>query len=313
MGEWKKDVSTMLSVTHSDIFCSGRMKYYPSSDGEYEIGSVDFFEGNGAFRRKGFESNDIWISEYHYSHIPDLDEVTYNPITGQYVTKWGYAYETDKPPRSLPEVYDVTSGTDKGRRRATVKIFDLVRCNWDVNCMFTLTFDGAKINRTSYEDIVKKVGVWFSNRVRRDGLKYIAVPEYHADGEAIHIHGVCNFEALDTVWSGRVNKGKRVYNITDFTLGYSAVKRFGKGDTDRHAVSVYVSKYITKSSDKVGGRYFFHGGKLNKPKEVLCNFTREEAEVLAQAYPCSVFECSIPNGGTYVKYEVQHFPKDGEK
>ena len=312
MGQYKKDVSTMLAVTSNDIYASGRMKYYLNAQGDWEIGSIDFFDGRGAFRKKGFESNDVWVADWHTIHVPELDEVTYNSETGQYVTKYGYAYKPDKPPRNIPEEYDTTSGTSKGRRRATVKIFDYIRCNWDLDCMFTLTFDGEKINRTSYEDIVKKVGEWFSNRVRRNGLKYIAVPEFHADGKAIHIHGVCNFEALNVLWSGKVIGGKRAYNIVDFTLGHTAVKRFGKGEKDRHAVSVYVAKYITKDSTKVGGRYFFHGGKLEKPREVLCEITREEAEQFTKIFSCTSYACNVPNGGTYHKYEVQHF-SEGEK
>ncbi len=307
MGQFKTTPSTQLAVTENEVFATGRMKFYPDCvSGIWEIGSFEFFEGNGAFRRKGFEVNREWSPDYHTTHVPELDEVTFNPITGQQVTKWGYEQRPDKPPKT-GAVYDTASGNDKGRRRAVTRVFDYVRCNWDMDCMFTLTFDKEKIDRTSYEDIVKQVGQWFSNRVRRSELKYIAIPEYHADGEAIHFHGVCNFEALKTVWSGVVQKGKRVYNITDFPFGHTAVKRMGGGDNDRHAVAVYVSKYITKDTRKVGGRYYLHGGKLEKPREILCGLTREEAEEMAKHFSCSVYECNTPNGGRYVKYEVQHF------
>jgi hypothetical protein len=311
LGEFKKDIVTALAVTPNDIYASGRMKYYPNSEGLMELGSVDFFEGNGAFRHKGFESNDIWVADFVTTHIPKLDEVTYNPFTGQDVVKWGYMFKADKPPRNVPEKYDVASGTDKGRRRAMVKIFDYIRSNWDFDCMFTMTFDKSVIDRTSYEDIIKQVGQWLSNRVRRNGLKYIAVPEFHSDGSAIHLHGVCNFDALQTKYSRVRQGGKGVYNITDFPYGFTAVKKIGDGQSDRHAVAVYVSKYITKSSEKVGGRYFLHGGKLLKPVTRLCSLTREDAEAIAEVFPCKVFECGTPNGGRYVKYEIQHY-KNGE-
>ena len=309
MGEFKATRATLLSVTENEIYATGRMKYYLNSDGIWELGSFDFFEGAGVFRRSGFEKNEVWLPEYHTVHVPELDEVTYNPITGENVTKWGYELLPDKP-RAVAK-YDTAGGNDKGRRRAIVRLFDYVRCNWDLDCMFTLTFDKEKIDRTSYEDIVKKLGEWCSNRVRRNGLKYLAVPEYHADGEGIHLHGVCNFAALETAWSGKVNKGKRVYNITDFPYGFTAVKKFGGGDRDRHAVAVYVSKYITKDARKVGGRYYLHGGKLEKPRQILCGLTRADAEEMAKQFPCSVYECGTPNGGRYVKYEVQHFEGEG--
>lgn len=307
MGRIVTDFSSVLAVGQNDIYASGRMKYYLNSEGIWELGSVDFFEERGAFRVKGYVSDEFWMPDVRTYRAPERDEVTYNLLTEQYVTKLGYVRHADKRPTNRPDEYDTISGNFKGRRRATVKIFDYIRCNWDLDCMFTLTFNGGKIDRTSYEEIVKKVGEWFSNRVRRKGLKYIAVPEYHSDGKAIHIHGVCNYEALQTEWSGKVNGGKRVYNITDFTLGHTAVKRFSKNDSDRHAVAIYVSKYITKDSDKVGGRYFFHGGKLIKPRVVMCEITHEDVEKITKEFSCTSYSCDIPNGGKYHKYEVQHF------
>lgn len=301
----------MLAVTDNDIYATGRMKYYPDADGVWMLGSFDFFEGNGAFRRGGFEKNEMWVPEMHTVHNPEKDETSFNPQTGECVTKWGYDHVADTP-RGLPQrgKYQTVGGNDKGRRRAMVRLFDYVRCNWDLDCMFTMTFDKEQIDRTSYEDIIKEVGQWLSNRVRRSGLKYIAVPEYHADGAAIHLHGMCNFAALQTKYSGVLQNGKGVYNITDFPFGFTAVKKIGSGDQDRHAVAVYVSKYITKSSTKVGGRYYLHGGKLLQPRQILCGLTREDAEEIAQQFPCSVYECPTPIGGRYVKYEVQHFGGD---
>lgn len=308
MGEWKKIPATQLAVTENETYTTGRMKYYPTSDGIWMLGSFDFFEGAGAFRRSGFESNTEWSPDLHTVRNPEKDVTTWNSLTEDYVVKWGYDLVEDTP-HGLPErgKYNTEGGNDKGRRRAVVRIFDYVLCNWDLDCMFTMTFDKEQIDRTSYADIIKEVGQWFSNRVRRNGLKYIAVPEFHADGTAIHLHGVCNFAALQTKYSRVRQKGKGVYNITDFPFGFTAVKKIGTGAGDRHAVAVYVSKYITKSSEKIGGRYYLHGGKLQKPRQILCGLTREDAEKIAQEFPCSVFECGTPQGGTYVKYTVQHF------
>ena len=307
MGHWQK-YGFLTSLTENDIYCNGRVKLYPSKDGEWTIGQVDFFIDRGAFRIKGFEENKQWKADYHYQPCEALDEVTYNPITGENVTKKGIALLPDSPAStSSGTKYNTEGGNDKGRRRAMVKIFDYVRCNWEFDCMFTLTFDAEKIDRTSYGDIVKSVGQWLSNRVRRNGLKYIAVPEFHKDGEAIHFHGVCNFKALQTKYSGVRQGGKGVYNITDFPYGFTAVKKFGGEEKDRHAVAVYVSKYITKASEKVGGRYYLHGGKLLKPIERLIDVTEEEATKIADVLGCKEWRCPTPIGGTYVKFTVEHF------
>lgn len=299
-----------MSVPRSEVFANGRIKYYPTPSGEWEVGVVDLFEERGAFRKKGFEecgegatkrpSRVGDLPHERVIHDPTLDEVTYNPQTGENVTKWGYKRE--------PIEYEYErQNKDKSRRRAMVKLFDYIRCNWDLDCMFTLTFDGEVIDRESYEGIVKKVGEWFANRVRRQGLKYIAVPEYHADGKSIHFHGVCNFAALQTKYSRVLQNGKGVYNITDFPFGFTAVKKIGTEATDRHAVAVYVSKYITKSTEKVGGRYYLHGGKMLKPREVVCEITPEEVEQFTKEFSCSEWSCPTPTGGRYVKYTVQHF------
>jgi len=304
-------MGTLLSVPQSEAYANGRIKYYPDADGEWEIGAVAYFEGRGAFRKKGFEDCDKGRRKKP-SRVPDypqerivhdttLDEVTYNPITGQDVTKWGYRYE--------PTPY-AKQQAEKGRRRAIVRLFDYVRCNWDLDCMFTLTFDKEQIDREDYDAIVRKVGEWFANRVRRKGLKYIAVPEYHADGKGIHFHSVCNFAALQTEYSRVVHNGKGVYNITDFPFGFTAVKKIGTGADDRHAVAVYVSKYITKETEKVGGRYYLHGGRLQKPRAVVCEITDKDIEALTKNFSCSEWSCPTPQGGRYIKVEVQHFAPD---
>lgn len=51
-------------------------------------------------------------------------------------------------------------------------------------------------------------------------------------------------------------------NIEDYKLGFSTLVRI---DDNRLAVCRYVTKYITKSTDKIGGRYVLAGGKLAQP------------------------------------------------
>ena len=309
MGQFKtihEAVTKRFSVTPSEAYLNGKFKYYPKGDGSFELGSLAVFRGGGGFRRKGFEpsSRKKWFADVR--HVPNakLSTVEFNPITGENVVKIGLSPVKDSPDGVFHKG-EAVGGNPKGRQRARVKIFDYIRSNSDLNCMFTLTFDGEKIARTDYDKIVKEVGQWLSNRVRRKGLKYLCVPEYHADGEAVHLHGVCNFDALSTEWSGKVKDGKRVYNITDFPYGFTAVKRIGKGDSDRHAVAVYVSKYITKSSEKVGGRYFLHGGKMDKPKEIICEVDEDMISALLEAYPCKEYTCNTPIGSEFSLYTVQ--------
>lgn len=300
MGQYKNidRGATVLAVGYKDIIVNGRVKYYPDRDGNLMIGSVETFS-HGGFRRKGYEADRVrvWASSRVHVHDPDLDTVTYNPTTGQDVTKWGYEVVNDSPFGIRKYNLD---GSAKGRSRARGKLYDLVRCNWDLDTMVTLTLDPERVDRTAYPDIIKALSTWFSNRVRRDGLKYVAVPEYHEDGAAIHFHGLCNFAALHTKYSGVRQKGRYVYNITDFPLGFTAAVRLGCTDADRQAVAAYVCKYITKGGQKVGGRYFLHGGDLAKPTTVLREMSDDDIAQLLAAVPCRQWSIPTPMG-TYTK------------
>lgn len=301
MGQYKiiDRGATVLAVGYKDIIVNGRVKYYPDRDGNLMIGSVETFS-HGGFRRAGYEADKVrtWVSDRIHVHNPDLDTVTYNPITGQNVTKWVYDVVNDSPDGARRK-YNL-DGSAKGRSRARGKLYDLVRCNWDLDTMITLTLDPERVDRTAYPDIIKALSTWLSNRVRRDGLKYVAVPEYHEDGAAIHFHGLCNFAALHTKYSGVRQKGRYVYNITDFPLGFTAAVRLGCTDADRQAVAAYVCKYITKGGQKVGGRYFLHGGDLTKPTTVLREMSDDDVAQLLAAVPCRQWSIPTPMG-TYTK------------
>lgn len=289
--------ATKLAVCYPDIIVNGRVKYYPDRDGNLMLGSVETFS-HGGFRRKGYEVDRcrVWVPERTCIHDPALDIVTYNPTTGQDVHKWGYRKVNDSPTRAP---YNL-EGNARGRSRARGKLYDLVRCNWDLDCMITLTLDPKRVDRTAYPDIIKALSVWLANRVRRDGLKYVVVPEYHEDGEAIHFHGLCNFDALHTTYSGVRKKGRYIYNIDDFPLGFTAAVKLGCTDADRQAVAAYVCKYITKGGKKVGGRYYLHGGKLQRPVALLRELSDDDIAQLLAAVPCRQWTVPTPMG-TYTK------------
>ena len=170
----------------------------------------------------------------------------------------------------------------RSKRRAKNAIFDLILCN-DFDCFVTLTLDKNKIDRKDYNVIIKKLNTYLDNRVRRNGLLYVGVPELHKDG-SFHFHFLCNASALKLVDSDTVivkghkkpiknktadrygvplDERRTVYNISDWSLGFTtAVKTYGSIE----AVAHYIGKYITKSEGgKVGGRWYYSGGKLQRP------------------------------------------------
>jgi hypothetical protein len=57
-----------------------------------------------------------------------------------------------------------------------------------------------------------------------------------------------------------------VYNISDWSLGFStAIPLYG----ERAAAVAYVCKYVTKSPQKIGGRWYYSGGALQRADVVF--------------------------------------------
>lgn len=178
-------------------------------------------------------------------------------------------------------------------RRAKQKIYDICACN-DWTWFVTLTLDQEEIDRTSVDEVTKKFQKWLNNKVNRNGLRYLFVFEYHKDQQGIHMHGVindCDFKFtkayhMNEDGSYRLNKlgrkipllskkGKRqIYNIENWKYGHStAIKVYG----DVNTLSGYVTKYITKDSEKIAGHYYYAGGKelLRSPLEYVVDFPNE--------------------------------------
>lgn len=152
----------------------------------------------------------------------------------------------------------------------------------------TLTLSPEQIDRYDDKAIVKKTSQWLDNQVKRHALRYVLVPERHQDG-AVHWHGLMDLSGVQLVNSGTISGiydkparaataaqraewlargGHEVYNIPGWSLGYStAIPLWGEY---RAAVS-YCCKYIGKSvngldaADKIGGRWYYSGGALEKP------------------------------------------------
>ena len=112
------------------------------------------------------------------------------------------------------------------------------------------------------------------------------------------------------MYSGKRHKGRKVYNITDFPFGFTVVKRIAAADRDRQRVAAYVCKYISKGNAKVGGRYFLHGGRLEKPTTVLRELSDDDLAQLLAATECAQWSCPTPMG-TYTRYTIKS-PKKPE-
>ena len=190
--------------------------------------------------------------------------------------------ERQRPQAAKPKKEPPKEGTEEAARRAAdsqqrsmrrarARVRRLALSN-DFRWFVTLTLDQTKVDRYDMGQIVRRLNVWCSNMVQRQGLQYILVPERHKDG-AIHFHGFFN-DCVSAVDSGHKDKeGHTVYNLPQWDLGFTtAIELYGEY---RKAVA-YVCKYIGKQGEKPAGRWYYSGGGLREPKTDLADISAGE-------------------------------------
>jgi hypothetical protein len=166
--------------------------------------------------------------------------------------------------------------SQKSIRRAKSRIFDIAIMNvWFF--FVTLTLNGAVIDRENPKIIAHTLKIWLSNKVQRNRLTYLLIPEFHKDGKGIHIHGLVN-DALRLTDSGkRTSDGKVIYNIHDWTYGFSTCIPL-TGDVEH--VAKYITKYISKDFRKIFGNFYYSGGSLKrKPDYQYVNYDYSALDV----------------------------------
>ena len=180
----------------------------------------------------------------------------------------------DVPPKGKAK--DPERSLIESRRRAAAAVKDLALCN-QFSHMFTWTLAPDLIDRYNPDEAYKKVRTFLSNAVQRHGFSYVVIPEYHKQDEqgrrGIHLHGLCK---LGTVPIERAvspegkmltdKSGRPVFNMTSWAWGFSTCV-----ELDAHyeqAVS-YVSKYISKGTEKIFGKWYLASRNLIKKPDIL--------------------------------------------
>lgn len=267
---------------HDEIMHNQRIKEYP-------VGVLEVLTASRpVFREPGYEPMGKWASEGR---------------TRPERAKGGEAADEAQPEGRKAE------NVQRAVRRAKQNLRDLALCN-EMKYFITLTLNGEQIDRHDMAAITRKVNAWCSNRVQRDGLAYILVPERHTpkEGEtigAIHFHGFVN-DAVEVVDSGTISlpgckKPKRprskaqraewlaqggqvVYNLPEWTLGFTtAIELYG----DPVRAVNYCCKYIGKAQEgevpeRIGGRWFYHGGCHERPKVTYADVDFDRMEITSQ-------------------------------
>lgn len=188
-------------------------------------------------------------------------QATYYPtmisvyIPKEPIVKHGEGYE--KPTRTSSfrleddsDAIKTETNIERSIRRTKKFIRDYVLCN-DFELFITFTF---KSDRQNITKIRKQMRTWLKNQRDRNGkFRYIIIPELHNDGKSLHFHAL--FGDYPGKLSQAINpktnkpliqKGKVIYMLDGYTLGFNNAKLISTDDADRAKISSYIQKYITK-------------------------------------------------------------------
>ena len=176
-------------------------------------------------------------------------------------------FDEEKPKEKKKKAADL----ERAKSRARANVRRLALCN-DFRWFVTLTINPDKIDSFDEKAVIKRLNQWLSNHVRRNGLKYVLVPEHHKSGR-IHFHGFFN-DVVEAVPSNKTDSlGHPIYNLPEWDYGFTtAIELYG----DYHAAVGYTCKYIGKNGEKIGGRWYYSGGNLQKPVEKFVDISLAE-------------------------------------
>lgn len=155
--------------------------------------------------------------------------------------------------------------------RARSAVHDIALCN-SFEYFFTLTFSPDKIDRYDATTVKTVLSDFLKNQVRRKDFSYVCIPEYHKDG-AIHVHGLCNLGSMAIAPSFNphtqspvyTQSGQMVYNLLDWKLGFSTCIRI---DEQYERTCNYITKYITKDTRKIFGKWYWSSRDLKKRPDI---------------------------------------------
>lgn len=146
----------------------------------------------------------------------------------------------------------------------------------------TLTFNDKKVDAKNYDYVVEKLTNWLDTIRRKNlNMQYILVPELHKSGR-VHFHGIFKNVPNWVLKEAKYKNGAlikknniQIYNLTNYKLGFTTVSKV----QNMEAVSVYISKYMTKDliDQDFKKRYWCSQG-LKRPRIEYAYFDKEKLD-----------------------------------
>lgn len=293
-----KDGSENSTICRRDIFLSD--EYKKQRDNFFKEHYLEFEHGQGILDvLSGRSTPQIIVDNqclYDLGFISANECIERNLFERSLASKWDkQCFYSDLPNHPVNK-----DGTRlDSLKRSQDKIFDYILSNsWD--WFFTGTIDPENLDSLDFKACLKPINKWFQNMVQKYHIAYILVFELHPTSGRLHLHGLIKehddyplkLQLSDTkLFSGfskpikhsTANKhglnwsnGREVYNLKTWRFGWStAIKVYGSP----LQLAYYCTKYITKDSKKIFGRYFWHSQNLDKPKIIYSNTDYESCNL----------------------------------
>ena len=165
-----------------------------------------------------------------------------------------------KPNRNSDQPSD--KAIEESLRRTRTTIFDYALSN-NFSYFVTFTFNPKKVDRYSIESTSNIMKYWLNRQKKHSpNFAYVIVPEFHKDG-AIHFHALIRDYNAELKSTNVFQNGKRVYNLTGFTAGFTNAQKL---DDDQTKAAAYLTKYITKDMiNRFNKRRYWASKNLYKP------------------------------------------------
>lgn len=165
-----------------------------------------------------------------------------------------------KPNRDSEKPSD--KAIEESLRRTRTAIFDYALSN-NFSYFVTFTFNPKKVDRYSIESTSNIMKYWLNRQKKHSpNFAYVIVPEFHKDG-AIHFHALIRDYNAELKSTNVFQNGKRVYNLTGFTAGFTNAQKL---DDDQTKAAAYLTKYITKDMiNRFNKRRYWVSKNLHKP------------------------------------------------
>lgn len=154
-------------------------------------------------------------------------------------------------------------------------VHDYARNNhWDY--FITLTFNPKKVDSTDKKEVLETFQT-FSRWLRKNGNKYLAIPEYHKDGKKIHLHCLVQGSLPLTATELQTSAGQVIYNLDNWEYGFTTAIKIGETVDDGLRLASYVCKYMTKDLTTIfNQKRFWASNGLNRGQVISVRLVDQE-------------------------------------